>query len=53
MGSYKNALSNIMTDWTFGMHALALMEMHQTKVFGYQFNVKSPLLESRLGGLSQ
>ena len=48
-GSYKNALSNIMTDWTFGMHALALMEMHQTKVFGYQFNVKSPLLESRLG----
>ena len=47
--SFKNALSNIMTDWTFGMPATALLEIHESKTFGYQFNVKSPLLNGRLG----
>jgi len=46
---YQNALSNIMTDWTFGLHAVALLEMHQHKTFGYQFNVESPLLGGKLG----
>ena len=47
--SYKESLSNIMTDWTFGIHILTLLEMHSTKAFGYQFNVNSPLLDGRLG----
>jgi len=47
--SYKNTLSNIMTDWTFGMHVLELLELNPTHTFGYQFNVKSPLLEGRFG----
>ena len=47
--SYKNILSNIMTDWTFGMHVLDLLEINPTQAFGYQFNVKSPVLEGRLG----
>ena len=47
--SYKNALSNIMTDWTFGIHVKELLERHGSKTFGYQFNVKSPLLDGRLG----
>ncbi|MDC1420874.1 carboxylesterase family protein [Gammaproteobacteria bacterium] len=47
--SYKNALSSIMTDWTFGIHATELLEIHKSKTFGYQFNVKSPLLDGRLG----
>jgi len=47
--AYKHTLSNIMTDWTFGIHALDLLEVNPTQVFGYQFNVKSPLLEGRLG----
>ena len=29
---FQNALSNLMTDWTFGMHALELLEQHQRKV---------------------
>jgi para-nitrobenzyl esterase len=48
-GSCKNALSNIMTDWTFGIHVTALLEIHKSKTFGYQFNVQSPLLDGRLG----
>ena len=47
--SYKHALSNIMTDWTFGIHVKELLERHQSKTFGYQFNVNSPLLNGRLG----
>ena len=47
--SYKNTLSNIMTDWTFGVHILNLLEMNPSTTFGYQFNMKSPLLEGRLG----
>ena len=47
--SYKNILSNIMTDWTFGMHVLDLLEINPTQAFGYQFNVKSPVLGGRLG----
>jgi para-nitrobenzyl esterase len=47
--SYKNALSSIMTDWTFGIHATELLERHKSKTFGYQFNVNSPLLNGRLG----
>ena len=47
--SYKNALSSIMTDWTFGIHVIELLEKHKSKTFGYQFNIKSPLLNGRLG----
>jgi para-nitrobenzyl esterase len=47
--SYKNALSSIMTDWTFGIHVTELLERHKSKTFGYQFNVNSPLLNGRLG----
>ena len=47
--SYKDALSSIMTDWTFGIHVTELLEKHKSKTFGYQFNIKSPLLNGRLG----
>ena len=47
--SYKNELSSIMTDWTFGIHVTELLERHKSKTFGYQFNIKSPLLNGRLG----
>ena len=46
---YKHALSNIMTDWTFGIHAMDLLESHQSQSYAYQFNVPSPLLDGRLG----
>ena len=46
---YKHALSNLMTDWTFGMHALDLLEQHQDKSYGYFFNEPSPLLDGKLG----
>jgi len=46
---YKHALSNIMTDWTFGMHALALLEQHQDNTYGYFFNEPSPILDGKLG----
>jgi len=46
---YKQALSNIMTDWTFGIHALKLLENHKNKSFGYLFNEASPLFGGRLG----
>ena len=46
---YKNALSNIMTDWTFGMHALELLENHKHQSFGYLFSEASPLFAGRLG----
>ena len=46
---YKHALSNLMTDWTFGMHALDLLEQHQNKSYGYFFNEPSPLLDGKLG----
>jgi len=48
-GQYKHTLSNIMTDWTFGMHALELLEQHQDKSYGYFFNEPSPVLDGRLG----
>ena len=46
---YKLALSNIMTDWTFGIHALELLELHQDNAYGYFFNEPSPILEGKLG----
>jgi len=46
---YKHALSNIMTDWTFGIHAMDMLESHQNQSYAYQFNVPSPLLDGRLG----
>jgi len=46
---YKHALSNLMTDWTFGMHALDLLEQHKDKSYGYFFNEPSPLLDGKLG----
>jgi len=46
---YKYALSNIMTDWTFGIHALALLEQHQDNSYGYLFNEPSPMLDGKLG----
>ena len=46
---YKHALSNIMTDWTFGIHALELLELHQDKAYGYFFNEPSPVLDGKLG----
>ena len=38
-----------MTDWTFGMHALELIEQHQDNAYGYYFNEPSPLLDGKLG----
>ena len=38
-----------MTDWTFGMHALELLEQHKEKSYAYYFNEPSPLLDGRLG----
>jgi para-nitrobenzyl esterase len=46
---FKDALSNIMTDWTFGIHALALLEQHQHNSYGYLFNEPSPVLGGKLG----
>ena len=46
---YKKALSNIMTDWTFGIHALELLELHQYNAYGYLFNEPSPVLDGKLG----
>ena len=46
---YKKALSNIMTDWTFGIHALELLELHQDNAYGYLFNEPSPVLGGKLG----
>jgi para-nitrobenzyl esterase len=46
---YKYALSDIMTDWTFGIHALELLEQHQTNAYGYFFNEPSPVLDGKLG----
>ena len=46
---YKDALSNIMTDWTFGIHALELLEQHQDNAYGYYFNEPSPVLDGKLG----
>jgi len=46
---YKHALSNIMTDWTFGIHALQLLEQHQDNAYGYLFNEPSPVMGGRLG----
>jgi para-nitrobenzyl esterase len=46
---YKKALSNIMTDWTFGIHALELLELHQNNTYGYLFNEPSPVLGGKLG----
>ena len=46
---YKHALSNIMTDWTFGIHALELLEQHKDNAYGYFFNESSPVLDGKLG----
>ena len=46
---FQHALSNLMTDWTFSMHTLKLLEQHQDKSFGYFFNEPSPLLDGTLG----
>ena len=46
---FQHALSNLMTDWTFSMHTLQLLEQHQDKSFGYFFNEPSPLLDGKLG----
>jgi para-nitrobenzyl esterase len=46
---YKHALSNIMTDWTFGIHVLELLEQHQDNAYGYFFNEPSPVLDGKLG----
>ena len=46
---YKQALSNIMTDSTFGIHALELLELHQDNAYGYLFNEPSPVLDGKLG----
>ena len=46
---FQHALSNLMTDWTFGMHALELLEQHKDKSYAYYFNEPSPLLDGRLG----
>mgnify|MGYP001161382335 FL=1 len=48
-GQFKYALSNIMTDWTFGIHALELLEQHQDNAYGYFFNEPSPVLDGKLG----
>ena len=46
---YKHALSNIMSDWTFGMHALELLKENKNNAYGYFFNEPSPILDGRLG----
>ena len=46
---FQHALSNLMTDWTFSMHTLQLLEQHQDKSFGYFYNEPSPLLDGKLG----
>ena len=46
---YKHALSDLMTDWTFGMHVLDLLELHKNRSYGYFFNEPSPLLDGKLG----
>ena len=38
-----------MTDWTFGIHALELLEQHQDNAYGYFFNEPSPVLDGKLG----
>ena len=38
-----------MTDWTFGIHALALLEQHKDNSYGYFFNEPSPVLGGKLG----
>ena len=46
---FQHALSNLMTDWTFSMHTLQLLEQHQDKSYGYFFNEPSLLLDGTLG----
>jgi para-nitrobenzyl esterase len=46
---FKDALSNIMTDWTFGIHALTLLEQHKDNSYGYLFDEPSPVLGGKLG----
>ena len=46
---FQNGLSNLMTDWTFGIHALELLEQHKDKSYAYYFNEPSPLLDGKLG----
>ncbi len=46
---FQHALSNLMTDWTFSMHTLQLLEQHQDKSYGYFFNEPSPLFDGKLG----
>jgi para-nitrobenzyl esterase len=46
---YKQALSNIMTDWTFGIHALELLDLHKENAYGYFFDEPSPVLGGKLG----
>ena len=48
-GQYKHALSNIMTDWTFGIHSMELLEQHQEKSYGYFFDEPSPIFDGKLG----
>ena len=38
-----------MTDWTFGIHALELLEQHKDNAYGYFFNEPSPVLDGKLG----
>jgi Carboxylesterase type B len=47
--NFSHALQNLMTDGTFGMHALEILEQHQDSSYGYFFNEPSPLLDGKLG----
>ena len=49
LDKYKHAMSDLMTDWTFGIHTMELLELHGDKSYGYMFNESSPLLDGRLG----
>ena len=42
-----------MTDWTFGIHALELLELHQDNAYGYLFNEPSPVLDGKLAHIMQ
>ena len=46
---YKHALSSIMTDWTFGIHTLEILEQHASNSYGYFFDEPSPILDGKLG----
>ncbi len=46
---FQHALSNLMTDWTFGIHALELLEQHKDMSYAYYFNEPSPLFDGKLG----